>query len=505
MPDATPDRGPSDQERIAAVSAENQDLRALVAAQADRIASLESQLEDLRSQLKQDSGNSSAPPSRDRTDRRERRAAERAERKAKQREQRGGAPDRKPGKQPGAPGKTLMRRAPDRTVTHAPKRCGCGSSLEGAPVVGVVIRQVLEVPEPRLEATDHVAQRRRCGCGAETTAAFPPEATAPVCWGPRAKATAAYLMARQHLPLERAAEAMADLFAAPMGQGTLAGVLPDAAGRLCDFLERLYDLLGECPVCHADETSIRVGTALGWVHTVSTSGLTLLAYHRRRGLEAIIDIGVLGDYEGTIVHDGWASYDKLDAATHAQCGAHLLRHLDNVAAAASQRAWAKAMCTVLLDAKAASESAAGAGLGAVPASTAARIRRRYRATLKEAFAGLPDGAPPRRRHTGTWTTTQREAWNLATRMRDGQAQVLRLLVDTRVPLDNNEAERSLRMAKLHDKISGVFRSARHAEAFLTVRSYLQTGRKHGRMALELLVGLWTATGAWLPANAVPDT
>lgn len=372
-------------------------------------------------------------------------------------------------------------------------------------MVGAVTRQVLDIPEPRLEAIDHVAQRRRCGCGAETTATFPPEATAPVCWGPRAKANAAYLMARQHLPLERASEAMADLFAAPIGQGTLAGLLPDGAGRLSGFMDRLYELVGDCAVCHADETSIRVGTTLGWVHTVSTSGLTLLAYHPRRGIEAIVDIGVLAAFEGTIVHDGWASYDKLHRATHAQCGAHLLRHLDNVALTASQRHWASAMRKVLLDAKAASESAAAAGLGAVPTSTTARIRRRYRATLKEAFAGLPGGAPPRRRHTGAWTTAQREAWNLATRLRDGQAQVLRLLVDTRVPLDNNEAERSLRMAKLHDKISGVFRSARHAEAFLTVRSYLQTGRKHGRRALDLLIGLWTNAGAWLPVDAVPDT
>lgn len=61
------------------------------------------------------------------------------------------------------------------------------------------------------------------------------------------------------------------------------------------------------------------------------------------------------------------------------------------------------------------------------------------------------------------------------------------------------------MAKLHDKISGHFRSADHAGAFLTVRSYLQTGAKHGRRALDLLTGLWSATGAWLPTHAVPDT
>jgi len=507
VPVAPPDPEPTE-EHNARLEAENAELRALVEAQADRIAGLESQLEDLKARLDQDSGNSSAPPSRDRTDRRERRAAERAERKERQRAERANDEARRPGKQPGAPGSTLMRRSPDATVVHSPECCsGCGQGLETASVVGRATRQVLDIPEPRLQATDHVAERRRCGCGADTTADFPLEATGPVCWGPRARANAAYLAARQHLPLERAAEAMADLFAAPMGQGTLAGVLPDAARRLSPFLDRLTELLGTCPVTHADETSIRICAGLGWVHTVSAPGLTLLAYHRRRGIDAMIDIGVLDHYDGTIVHDGFGSYDRpeLAAATHAQCGAHLLRHLDRAAEVDSQRRWAAAMRAVLLEAKAASEAAAAAGLGTVPVTTATRIVTRYAQVLDQALAGLPAGPPPRRKHTGGWTHVQREAWNLATRMRRHQDQVLRLLVDTRVPFDNNEAERSLRMAKLHDKISGCFRSVTHAEAFLAVRSYLQTGRKHDRRALDLLVGLWTAPGAWLPAAAVPDT
>lgn len=476
----------------------------LLAAQAERLSALESRVEELLSRLGQDSGNSSAPPSRDRLDRRQRRAAERAERKARQHAEGGEGEARKPGKQPGAPGATLSRRVADRTVTHTPACCrGCGSGLGQAPVVGRAVRQVWEVPEPRLEVIDHVAERRRCLCGEETVAAFPQEATGPVCWGPRAKATAAYLLARQHLPLERCAEAMAVLFSAPIGEGTLAGLLPDAASRLDEFLDCLGSLLQGCPVTHADETSVRVGAGLGWVHTVSTPGLTLLAYHARRGIDAILDIGVLEHYSGTIVHDGWASYDKLGAA-HAQCGAHLLRHLDNIGVVVSQQPWTHAMRRVLLDAKDASESAAAAGLPSVPPPLGDPIRLRYAQVVAQAFAGLPPGPPPRRKHTGGWMAYQREAWNLATRFRDGAPQVLRLLDDTRIPFDNNEAERSLRMAKLHDKISGCFRSPDNAKAFLTVRSYLQTGAKHAQNALELLTRLWT-NGAWLPTVAVPDT
>jgi hypothetical protein len=318
---------------------------------------------------------------------------------------------------------------------------------------------------------------------------------------------AAYLVGRQHLPLERADETMAVLFDAPMGEGTLAGLLPEAAGVLEGFLGRITTLLKHCPVVHADETSVRIKAGLGWVHTVASPDYTYLALHERRGIDAIAGIGLLSDYRGTIVHDGLASYDceELSAATHAQRGAHLVRSLDDLADHRSQTPWASAMKALLLGAKASSEEAAAAGLPSVPDAIAAPIRKRYNEILDQAFVWLPPGGPPRRKHTGGWTNAEREASNLATRLRSHEDQVLRLLTDTRIPFTNNEAERSFRMCKLHDKNSGHFRSAEHAEAFLAVRSYLQTGAKHGRNALELLTRLWTPTGAWLPSVAVPST
>lgn len=504
-------------EDLEALQEENQRLRvalaeqaalidaraAILDAQAALIEQLRSRVAELEARLGQDSGNSSVPPSRDRTDRRAQRAQQRAKRQAEVK-----AAGRKPGKQPGAPGSTLCRRVPDRTLIHPPENCGsCGASLAACPVVGRATRQVQEIPEPRLQAIDHVVERRRCICGHLSSGTFPPEATGPVCWGPRARAAGAYLLARQHLPLERGAEAMRVLFDAAMGEGTLAGLLPEAASKLEGFMDRIADLLKSCPVTHADETSVRVGASLRWVHTVSTPGITYLAAHAKRGIDAITEIGILNHYCGTIVHDGWSSYDRteLAGATHAQCGAHLVRHLDKAAEHRSNSAWASAMKTVLADAKSVSEQAAKAELNAVPAEIAGPIRDRYLQVSEQALAQLPPGPPPRRKHTGGWSHAEREAWNLVTRMLRHQDQVLRLLEDTRVPFTNNEAERSVRMAKLHDKISGCFRSEDHAEGFLTVRSYLQTGAKHCQNSLELLTRLWTPAGAWLPSVAVSDT
>jgi len=131
--------------------------------------------------------------------------------------------------------------------------------------------------------------------------------------------------------------------------------------------------------------------------------LTLIAVHPRRGIDAIIDIGVLPGYTGTIVHDGWASYDLLADAAHAQCGAHLIRHLSDVGETPALAIWTAQMIGVLLGAKLASETAAAAGLGKVDTRTASALRVKYHATLDVAFALLPAGAPPRYRHTGGWS------------------------------------------------------------------------------------------------------
>jgi transposase len=455
---------------------ENEGLR-------DRVARLEAE-------AKKDSSNSSKPPSTDPVGPRQSRAERRAQARAAK---------RRPGKQPGSPGANLCRREPDVVMpTIVPSRCsGCGGDLGDGEVVDETRRQVIDLPPVRPIVTDYVVQRRRCRCGTETVGEFPPEARAPVCFGPEVRAVAVYLLDRQHLPVERTAELLNDLLGVPVSTGWLCQIQAEAAGRLYPFITELKDRLGQAPVVHADETGTRVRTIKHWMHTLSTNLLTLIAVHPRRGREALEDIGVLACYTGTIVHDGYASYDLYEEALHAQCGAHLLRHLNAVGQTATFAAWTEQMTKVLLDAKDASEHAAEAGLGAVDPKVARRLRRRYQKTLDLAFTLLPAGAPPPRRHTGGWSDAQRKAWNLATRMRNDVDQILRILDDTRVAFDNNEAERSLRMVKLHDKISGCFHSREGAEAFAAIRSYLQTAAKHGENLLGALHQLFT-TGPWLP-------
>jgi transposase len=62
-------------------------------------------------------------------------------------------------------------------------------------------------------------------------------------------------------------------------------------------------------------------------------------------------------------------------------------------------------------------------------------------------------------------------------MRLYKPDILRFMDDAEVPFDNNLAERDIRMNKVHQKVSGGFRSNRGAATFDRIRSYIATATK----------------------------
>jgi transposase len=456
---------------------DNAELRSLVAEQTEAIETLGLQIVELRARLGMNSRNSSKPPSSDGY----------AKPAPKSRRVRSG---KKPGKQPGDPGKNLAQVPdPDEVVDHSPEFCaGCGDTLSDAPPVGVITRQVFDLPSICAVITEHRAERRRCHCGHETTAPFPSEATGPTCYGPNLRALVCYLVVRQHIPIKRVAELLRDTYGIPVSTGTIVAMVAEGASLLEDFLASLRDELTRADVVHADETGLRVAARLHWVHSLSNTLGTLYHLDRRRGVTAMDAMGVLGHMSGVLVHDGWSPYRSYDSLTHALCNAHHLRELDALGDVKGQR-WAADMARLLsgtwqrvLDAKAVGTTSLSAGeLTTLRASYDALITRGQRAN-----------PPPMVRVGKRGPMTRTKAANLLRRLDVYTDDVLRFADDFSVPFDNNEAERQVRMVKVQEKISGGFRSSAGATAWLALRSYLATVMKNGVNPLGALQQLMMA-------------
>jgi transposase len=462
-------------------------LLVLLAERDQLIAALAERVADLEARLAKNSQNSSKPPSSDAF-------AKPPPRSLRRKSGRG------PGKQPGAEGMRLQPRGdPDEVRVHEPQACaGCGADLADAAVTGEERRQVFDLPKIELRVIEHRARRRCCGhCGQVTAAAFPAEATAPTCYGPGVAALGAYLLARQHLPVERAAECLADCFGAPVSTGWLASLLPAAATRLGGFLELARSTLAGAAVAHFDETGGRVAAKLWWVHVICTGLWTLYHLDARRGKTAMQAAGVLPRFTGVAVHDGWTPYRTFDGTDHALCNAHHLRELAGIAEATGQN-WPAAMADLLVEAHVDVEKAKEGGRDRLPARRLAAFRRRYQTLLADGQALNPP--PPRTGRRGRPRLGPAAA--LLSRLDVHRDEVWRFASDFAVPFDNNQAERDVRMVKLQQKISGGWRSQTGARSFLAVRSYLSTARKHGRDNLDVLRELFTGE-PWLPAIADP--
>lgn len=481
---------------LAAGHRSREELEALVAAQAAVIAELRAEVgvlraeaAELRARLAQNSRNSSRPPSLDGY----------AKPAPKSLRRRSG---RKPGGQCGHRGRHLERvERPDVVIGHRPERCaGCGAELTGARLVGEQARQVFELPPVRLLVSEHRAERRRCGCGHVTTAAFPDGVGAPAQYGPAVRALVIYLVCYQHLPYQRAARLLADWLGAAVSTGTLKTIVERGAEDLDEFLEIVRGQLIDAPVAHFDETGARADGGLRWVHSACTELLTLYRLHDRRGIDGIDHLGVLGDFTGVAVHDGWPTYRKYADATHALCNVHHLRELlGAIERDGDSQSWAAAMDTLLRELKTAVDDARARGQSALPAAALAAFCARYEQIIA---LGHRQNPPPTERTGKRGPIGRSKTANLHARLDQHRDEVLRFAHDFRVPFDNNQAERDLRMVKLQQKISGCWRTISGAEGFLALRSYLATSAKHGLHPLGAL-GRLAEHNPWLPQAAEP--
>ena len=360
---------------------------------------------------------------------------------------------KKPGGQPGHKGHYLALTEHPDEVERLPLDRSTLPTGDYQPAAAEV-RQVIDIQIRRV-VTEYQAEVWVNAVGLRFVAPFPDGVNSPVQYGRSLKAQAVYLSQFQLLPYQRTEDYFADQVGIPVSAGSLVRFNAEAAQRLIPFEDWLIKKMAGEKVLHADETSVNINGKKQWLHC---TGNTLYTYF---------------------------SYTAMD---HSLCNAHHLRELEKVAETEQVR-WAAAMQALLC----AMNQAVDKGGGRLEHAEAEAFRQQYRTLLEGAEAESPPPDESQRKPGQKGRLKRSKGRNLLERLRHFETETLRFLEDPCVPFTNNQGENDIRMTKVHQKISGCFRSQEGAVTFCRVRSYLSTCRKQGMTATEALTLLFQGT------------
>ena len=300
-----------------------------IAQQQQQIADAEKQIAELERQLalrKQNSTNSSKPPSSDGLagEPRERGRRKKSRRKA------GGQPGHRGAHRPMVPAERV-----DEMRLLLPEQCQhCGQALPAeiaqVQTTGAVQRhQVTELPPIQARIIEYQCHRVVCPqCGESTRAALPEEALGH--FGPQLAALIAYLTVVCRMP-RRVVEALLEqVLRIDISLGSTQKCWEEASQAVAAPCQELERQLKDEPVLNVDETGWRTDGAKRFLWAFVARRYVVYTVAATRGSEVLI--GLLGAvFQGVLCSDRFSAYLKYHSGQAQFCWAHLKRNLLGIA------------------------------------------------------------------------------------------------------------------------------------------------------------------------------
>jgi len=278
---------------------------------------LEARVAELERRLNRSSRNSSLPPSQDPPS-----APPRPEKPAS---------GRKRGGQLGHEGTSRPLLAPeqvDEVIEHWPARCrACAhvfSEEERLDAATVQRHQLSELPPIAVTVTEYRLHRLRCpACATETRAELPADVSRSA-FGPRLQAAVATLAVRNRVSRRDTVELVGELFGAELSTGAVDAVVQRAGEALAAPQAALQEEIRTAAVVNVDETGWRTagGKRTLWGALTERTALFRIAPDRhRREAEALLG----KNFQGVVSSDRWWAYNHLQPERRQLCWAHLVR------------------------------------------------------------------------------------------------------------------------------------------------------------------------------------
>jgi transposase len=288
--------------------------------------------------------------------------------------------------------------------------------------------------------------------------------------GPDAQATVVLLNKEAGLSHGKVAEVFDQVFGIDLSRGASAQINLRAAERLESDYELILEEVKKSEVIVPDESGWRIGGYSAWLHAWVGDRATAYAIDSQRSA-AVLSRVIGEDWDGTMIHDGFASYNaQFVEAIHQQCLAHVLRRAHTL-----------------------EEAAVGGGV---------RFPRQVIALLTEAIherKRCVNGEIALARLTNRRDEFDERLWELlwrprsvpeqetfAAHLRRHAGEIFAFVTDPFLEATNWQAEQAIRPAVVNRKVWGGNRTAAGARAQSVLMSVLETCRRHARSALDYI-------------------
>ena len=295
------------------------------------------------------------------------------------------------------------------------------------------------------------------------------------------KGIASMLHAGHHVALDRVSSILSYLtkgIIAPV-KGTLFNFMKEFARKSQpEFAAVLEKSLDES-VKYTDGTYITVNGNRAYIRNISTGTSVLYEFLLKKNLKSLSQSLVLPFCHCTLVHDHETALYNY-GTEHGECNAHHLRYLRKAQEDTGHK-WPVLLINFLVGWNQIKQKAMESGGMCLSDIDCAMMKEEFDTllTLGETENELLRGV------VGKYFARMDEA-KLLRRLRKYERNVLLFLYDFNVDFTNNLSERDLRLVKSHFKVSGGFRSQEGASLFCRFQTVYQTMRRMGVDILENL-------------------
>ena len=363
-------------------------------------------------------------------------------------------------------------------VSHALEACpDCGAPLEEN---GERIKDEIDYEVKVIKRRHHFVEYICPCCGKACHTPIPTELKEPVQYGPNIQTTALALLNLGFVSVNRSACFLTGLLEGTSPcEGYIINLQKRYSKQLQGFVAEVREYCLTSTLLFWDDTVVFINTKRGCMRFYGNERIALYKAHTKKdrvGLDEDNILAALGP--GTVVmHDhNTVNYNADFCFYNVECNQHLERDLQKLADI-SHHKWPAQLKELIQ----------------------ATIHERKLIILKNGFSFSEDAVKGFYTKVGDIMQTAVREYSMAdnpefsdderrliARLQKYRDNYFRWVEDFSIPTSNNLSERSLRMVKCHEKVSGQFFSVKTAGFFADMRTYLETCLRNGRNQFQAL-------------------